>query len=244
MRKKLCFIAVIAMLLTAVQGYAQERRSTGRASGGGQRTERVSRPQTPSRQQSYNRSRGDVGRSSGTRVQPSGSERRGVATQPRVQNNSRSQAPRNGYGSRAPRPNHYSAPHHNHRPVYHHHHSYHHHHHRCIFDNWSWYYWGGYSNRFIRHAYYHNRYFDSLLGYYLLGAFDRPTSLQIGDLNIVRRSSNIKISTQRETSYLDLYRYQQLVYRVGNTTVEITTNYGYATVYFYDEYGNTATYRL
>lgn len=278
MRPRIHIIAIVAMMLFAVQGYAQRQESREVR----QRTEQTSRSNRTSKRNSasYQRDYSKAGKQS---VLPSGttqtrvstsqnrsSERQRVSTSPkrssqrtRVSNTPTPERPREkvsanpqinskGQRSSALRDKRYeqsrtpSSYHHHggYRPTYNHHRSYHHHPHRCIFDNWNWYYWGGYNNRFIRHAYYHNRFFDSMLGYYLWGAFDRPTRIEIGDLSIIRRHSDLKISTGYETTYLDLHRYHRVVYRIGHTRVEITTTQGYANIYIYDEYGNTATYRL
>ena len=130
------------------------------------------------------------------------------------------------------------------RPIFYHHHSYLHHHYHCLFDNWYWYTWGGYHNRFICHRLYHNRFFDSLLGYYIWGALDAPTRLDIGNMTLTRYNSTLKIQIGASVSYLDLYRYQTAVYRSGYTSIEVSTGNGSALIRFYDEYGNEATYRM
>lgn len=130
------------------------------------------------------------------------------------------------------------------RPIFHHHHSYMHHHYHCVFDRWYWYNWGGYHNRFICHRLYHNRFFDSLLGYYIWGALDAPTRLDIGNMTLTRYNSTLKVQIGTSVSYLDLYRSQTAIYRSGYTSIEVATGNGSALVRFYDEYGNEATYRL
>ena len=130
------------------------------------------------------------------------------------------------------------------RPVFHHHHSYMHHLYHCVFDRWYWYTWGGYHNRFICHSLYRNRFFDNLLGYYIWGALDAPTRLDIGDMILTRYNSTLKVQIGASVSYLDLYRYQTATYRSGYTYIEVSTGNGSALVRFYDEYGNEATYRL
>jgi acetyltransferase-like isoleucine patch superfamily enzyme len=66
--------------------------------------------------------------------------------------------------------------------------------------------------------------------------------------NSAERNSGLEfakpITIGNNVSYLSLYQYQRVTYQVENTYVEVTVNAGYATLYFYDEYGNTATYRL
>ena len=221
MKVKALFVAIFAMSLFAVQGYAQGARGhAGHGHGSRTRTERSDPP-------GHGHSHGGYSNR--------GSTRSGSYTPPR-QHHSHNHS----YGS-----HHVTPPRHNNwRPMYNHHHSYHHHHHNCIFDSWSWYTWQGYTNRFIRHSLYHNRYFDSMLGYYLWDSFDSPTRIDIGTMSFTRYQGKLKVTTSGNVSYLDLYRYQKVTYQIDNTFVEVTTNGGYATLYFYDEYGNTATYRL
>jgi len=229
------------------------------------RNSSYSRPQaTPSRGGSYSRPQATPSRGSSYQHQQRGSTapRQSTVNQgrashpssnrqaPQVQNTRPRQnghvAPQRGYQAPHHRPTPPPSHHHygGYRPTFHHHHAHYHHHHNCIFDRWSWYSWGGYHNRFIRHGYYHNRYFDNMLGYYLWGSLNAPTRLDIGNMTFTRYNSTLKIRIGNDYSYLDLYRYQRIVYNVGYTTVEVTTSSGYATIYFYDEYGNTATYRL
>ena len=130
------------------------------------------------------------------------------------------------------------------RPVFGHHHGYLHHHHHCYFNSWYWYTWGGYHNRFICHRLYHNRFFDSLLGYYIWGAINAPTKLEIGNMILTRYNNTLKVQVGNSVSYLDLYRYQTVSYLAGYTSIEVTTGNGSALVRFYDDYGNEATYRL
>ena len=130
------------------------------------------------------------------------------------------------------------------RPVFGHHHGYLHHHHHCYFNSWYWYTWGGYHNRFICHRLYHNRFFDSLLGYYIWGAINAPTKLEIGNMILTRYNNTLKVQVGNSVSYLDLYRYQTVSYLAGYTSIDVTTGNGSALVRFYDDYGNEATYRL
>lgn len=136
------------------------------------------------------------------------------------------------------------SPHRPWRPIFHHHRHYLHHHYNCIFSDWYWYRWGGYHNRFICHRLYHDRFFDSLLGYYIWGALDAPTRLDIGNMTLTRYNRQLKVKINGNVSYLDLYRHQTVIYRSGYTSIEVTTGNGSALVRFYDEYGNEATYRL
>ena len=279
--KKNLLIAFFAIMIFAVEGYAQRRDERGGSSRGSARVEQrhnagISRataargsaytrtPASPNRETSYQRgdspsrqSRSSVSatsRSNGTNVTPS---RRSTRTEASRSDRGNSAQQRNSgnYPGRnaAPALQHQRhspshSQHHNNygrwAPTFHHHSRYHHHHYNCLFDSWYWFTWGGYHNRFICHRRYHDRYFDSLLGYYLWGAFDAPTRRDSGNMTFTRYNSTLKVKIGNNYSYLDLYRYQRIVYNVGFTTVEVTTNFGYATIYFYDDYGNTATYRL
>jgi hypothetical protein len=266
--KLLSIVALIAMMFFAVEGYAQRSERSGGSRGHSPRVENRSSSRSSNyartapqpRNSSYSRQQAAPSR--GSSYQRQGSyQRQSTVNQSRVSrpssNRQASQvqntrprqnghvAPQRGYQAPHHRP---APPSHHHygayRPTFHHHHAHYHHHHNCIFDRWSWYSWQGYHNRFIRHGYYHNRYFDNMLGYYLWGSLNAPTRLDIGNMTFTRYNSTLKIRIGNDYSYLDLYRYQRIVYNVGYTTVEVTTSSGYATIYFYDEYGNTATYRL
>ena len=313
MKRIISIIAVIAMLVPAVQGYAQGPRREG---GHGHSSSRSaparshsapSRSSTPSRsysapsrssaprqsystpsrstapRQSYStpsrstsrpsvttQPRSSTPRQSATAPTRTAPQRQGVTTTPR--NNGtvtrsappRSNAPRqNGTVTRSAPPRstapRHEAPRHN-RPTppppprhhsghNHHHHGYlshghHHHHHHCIWDSWRYYSYGGYHNRFICHSYYRDRYFDSLLGYYLYGSFDRPTRLEIGGLSLEKYNGQLQIRNGSSYSYMSLWQNQSVSYTSSYTTVSITTGNGQAIIYFYDSYGNEATYVL
>ena len=282
MKNKIFFIALFAMMIFAVQGYAQ-RSERG---GGGERSRpRVERSTSNNRGRSsyrssnssrrennyaYTRSqnsqtrgnsqvqrpqrRENQNRQTTVRTQPQRRENvRNNNSQPRRENvrrtspQTRRENVRSHHDARRGNP-HYSRPvaHHNHghRPHFGHHHSYHHHHHHCLFDNWYWYTWGSYHNRFICHRHYHNRFFDSLLGYYIWGSIDTPNRIDIGNMSFTRYNSSLRINIGGRYTYLNLYQYNNLTYTIGYTYVEVTTSNGYATIYFSDEYGNTAIYRL
>ena len=243
---KTFFIAIMAMSLFAVQGYAQGARGHGghhhSGHGGGHRTEK-----------SYSGHSGSSSRGSYTTQHHGGVTRGGTNQGGNYNRQTPPPSTRQGYGSghqsQSRGGSHHVAPpapshHGNHwRPTYHHHHNYHHHHHHCIFDSWSWYAWRGYSQRFIRHNVY-NRYFDSMLGYYLWDSFDAPTRIDIGSMSFTRYQRSLKITIGNNISYLDLYQYYKVTYQVGTTYVQVIVDGGYANIYLYDEYGNSATYRL
>ena len=248
--KKL-IIALLAVSLFAVQGYAQGARGHGGNHNGSHRGARTEHFRPSNGSSHHNR-----GSSAGGTTRHGGNHHGGSSLRQGGHNHG-GQSLGHGHGSSYHHGSHYAPPprnhHHNHnhwgyggswRSSYHHHHNYHHHHHHCIFDSWAWYTWGGYTNRFIRHNHYHNRYFDSMLGYYLWDSFDAPTRIDIGSMSFTRYQSKLKITIGNNVSYLSLYQYQKVTYQVENTYVEVTVNSGYATLYFYDEYGNSATYRL
>ncbi len=275
MKAKFFLIALSAMMLFAVQAYAQRgERHEGRSRSNARVEHRSSRPATRSssvarpaqtrRSSAVSRNQSDARRSS--TPQNRGTERRSSATTSRSsthrnaavaprRSESHSVAPRSAnrqhgratsrnrsYDRRPAAPRH--APHRHYEPVFHHHHGYYHHSYHCRFNDWYWYTWGGYSNRFICHRLYRDRFFDNLLGYYLWGAINAPTRLDIGDITFTRYNETLKVRNGYDTSYLDLYRYQTVRYISGYTTVDVSTGGGFADIRFYDEYGNEANYRL
>lgn len=242
MKKKLIIIAMLMMCL-AVQGYAQGRQEHQR----GQRTEQRREYRNGERRSGYSRSGGARGRNRESTAPALNSQRSHDSYR---DHSSR----RNNYENRrhqsrpTPPPRNYRPSHH-YRPTpppprYHHHHSYYHHHHHCYFDDWYWFNWGGYRNRFICHRHYPNRFFDSMLGYYLWGALNAPTRLDIGSLSLTRYNNLLKLQVGTQCSYMDLYAPQTAQYQVEQTIVSISTGNGYAIVRFYDEYGNEAVYSL
>lgn len=228
----------------AVQGYAQGRHEQQR----GQRTEQRREYRNGERRSGYSRSGVTHNRNRESTTPARNSQR--------AYDNNRNYSPRrNNYDNRGYRPRQTPPPRnygssYRYRPAppppprYHHHHSYYHHHHHCYFNDWYWYSWGGYRNRFICHRYYRNRFFDSMLGYYLWGTLNAPTRLDIGGLSLTRYNNLLKIQVDMQCAYMDLYTWQTVQYQVGQTIVSISTGSGYATVRFYDEYGNEAVYSL
>ena len=237
------------MMFFAVQGYAQ--RSGGR--NGGER-QSVTRSHTPSSRSSVRREaaprreqarpQSNVTRSSGNqsaqrrennvRQEPArrvNSQRREPAKRENVRHNQH--PPRRDYHSPHP------------KPSFDHNRLHHHHTHHCDFSRWEWYIWGSYNNRFIRHMHYHNRFFDSLLGYYIWGSIDNPEKIEIGNMSFTRHYDELEIRIGNKCTYLDLYRCATISYTVDYyTTIKVVTSNGRATIYFEDDYGNTAIYRL
>lgn len=229
-------VVTLVMMLFAVQGYAQRERHD-------------SRNRQYRTEQSYNRS-GQRGRPqreySPPRQSSSGHQHNNGYDSP-------AQGQRHDYGHQAPprheqrRPPQQYHSHHGYpppRPNYSHNGYEPRHYHHCHFDHWRWYSWGGYHNRYICHQYYPNRFFDSLLGYYLWGALNAPTRLDIGNMSLVRSGSRLKIQIGNNVSYLNLCARQSISYVVGNTSVNISTGRGSAIIRFYDEFGNNAVYNL
>lgn len=238
MKQKILFIVLTAMMLFAVQGYAQRESGNRRST-----TERghSARPQQrnygtqPSR--SNYRSQGQPSQRTERSQQP---VRRESYRQPPARNKGyHPPQGRTGYHPAPPPP-----PVRHWRPQYRHHYRYSHHPYTCLFNDWYWYSWGGYHNRFIRHRHYLNRFFDSMLGYYLWGTMNAPTRLDIGNMSFTRYNNLLKIQIGNEYVYINVYEPQQRSYSIGYTTVNITTGSGWATIRFYDEYGNEAIYRL
>lgn len=228
MNRKMLIITLV-MMLFAVQGYAQRERSEGRR---GHRTEqrsgyRQGDNNRPSRRpQSVSQRRSSPQHSGYSRQRETPYRDRNYVSPER----DRRPAP----------PVYHSRP----APVYRHHHSYYHHRHHCYFNDWYWYSWGGYRNRFICHKRYYNRFFDSMLGYYIWGALNAPTRLDIGNMSFTRYNSALQIRIGNQYTNLDLYVNQNIVYEVGHTTVNVNAGNGFAVISFYDEYGNQASYSL
>lgn len=244
MKKKIFIITIWVMGLFAVQGYAQRER------GGSGRNHRVERP-VHRNMQSVHSPRSSVQRNSPmfrnrSSYRPGISRQREQYWQARPRGNvHRADAlqyrrpPSGHYRRRMPPP-----PNRIWHPVFRHHHGFRHYHHHCHFSNWYWYRWGGYYNRFICHRWYRDRFFDSLLGYYIWGTIDAPTRLEIGDMILTRYDGRLKVQIGNNVSYFDLYRTQTICYKSGYTSIEVTTGNGSALVRFYDDYGNEATYCL
>lgn len=224
------YIVIVAMSILAVQGYAQEH---GRSNRAGQRTEQ----RGPSQRQS---SRNSVQRGSSQRQSSRSSVQRGPSQRqsPIVHHNRGGSRPQS-----APRPS-YHQPHHHH--YYHGHlsHGHHHHHYACSFNHWIWHTWRGYTNRFIRHSYYSDRYFDNLLGYYIYGSLDVPTKLEIGGLSLTRVGSQLQVINGSSYTNLNLYQNQTIRYTYNYTVIDVSTGNGYAMITLYDDYGNQAVYKI
>lgn len=235
MKRKIFIITILVMGFFAVQGYAQRERN-------GRQSSRSEQPRH--RSISY--------RSSGYAA-PRRSARFDTyrVNHFTPQRRDRAEGRRHHYGTpqyhRPPVRHHYGygpPAYRPWRPIFYHHHGFRHYHHHCLFDSWHWYRWGGYHNRFICHSLYHNRFFDSLLGYYIWGTIDAPTRLEIGGIILTKYNNRLKVQNGSSVSYLNLYRSQAVSYSVGNTSIDVTTGGGSALIRFYDDYGNEATYRL
>ena len=244
MKKKIFIITILVMGLFAVQGYAQRER------GGSGRSYRVERPMHRN-MQPVRSPRSAVQRNS-PMFRNGSSYRSGT---PRHQEQYRPARPRanihhpDALQYRRPLSGHYHRhtpppPNRPWQPFFRHHHGFWHYHYPCRFNDWYWYRWGGYYNRFICHRWYQDRFFDNLLGYYIWGTIDDPMRLEIGNMILTRYQNRLKIQSGSSVSFLDLYRHQTVCYSVGYTNIEVTTGNGSALVRFYDDYGNEATYCL
>lgn len=83
-----------------------------------------------------------------------------------------------------------------------------------------------------------------MLGYYIWGALTAPTRLDIGNMTFTRYDGMLQIRIGNQYTNLDLYISRSIVYKVGYTTVNVSAGNGYASILFYDEYGNQASYTL
>lgn len=83
-----------------------------------------------------------------------------------------------------------------------------------------------------------------MLGYYIWGALNAPTRLDIGNMSFTRYNGALQIRIGNQYTNLDLYVNQNIVYEVGHTTVNVNAGNGFAVISFYDEYGNQASYSL
>lgn len=241
--KKLIAIITIVMMCLAVQGYAQGRAGSNRSGRNGtHRSTQVEHrhggsTSRPAGNGSYHSS---TERQRGNDYQQQNHRSSQYQSSPRHQRNGNS-APRPGQGYRRhdpPRSQPPAPPRQHYAPAPRHHH------HHCSFNDWYWYSWGGYHNRFICHRNYHNRFFDNLLGYYIWGSLNAPTRIDIGSMSFTRYNNMLQIQVGNYVSNLDLYQRQTVSYTINYTTVVITTGGGYAQIRFYDEYGNQASYQL
>ena len=145
-------------------------------------------------------------------------------------NNRPTPPPRPHHGEHKP-----SAPH------FGHHHNHHHHH--CIFDAWRWVSFLGYTQRFICHSYYADRFFDSHLGVFVYGSLENPTKIEVNGVYFYRYNDFVAVHGAKVKSYSVLEN-RHIVYEIGYNKVELITGNGYATLFIYDEYGNSSTYYL
>ncbi len=237
MKGKFLFIAMSAIVLFAVQGYAQEAR--GREM---QRYNTKTRSEK-SYSSSQSQTRRDKSRPNYSRKgKPKQDNYRsdmpvGMPYRPGVQQRNHVLKPYSVTPPPQPQRKGW-------KPEYKHHESYRHHHYDCVFDSWTWIKWRGYTNRFIRHMRYDDRYFDAMLGYYLWGDFEAPVRISVGDMVFERYFGQLKVSLKGKDYYFSLYQNQKLSFYAKDAFIDITTGKGFAKVHLYDEYGNSATYRL
>ena len=83
-----------------------------------------------------------------------------------------------------------------------------------------------------------------MLGHYRWGTIDFPTRIDIGNMSFTRYNNTLRIKNGYNITYVGLYQYNDISYTIDYATINVVTQYGYATIYFEDDYGNTAIYRL
>jgi hypothetical protein len=111
-------------------------------------------------------------------------------------------------------------------------------------DDGEWYAWNGIEHRFMIQKSL-QRYLDTTFGVYLWGSIESPTRLEIGSaMTLTRCRRGLKIESGGKTSYFNLFRRQELTYRLDETDVVIQIGRGNALIRLSDDYGNDATYRL
>ncbi len=273
MKKTILFMA-LAMMFAVVQGYAQRSVASSRTASRSTATAVRTSPSTsrstatavrtsPSTSRSTStavRTSSSTSRSTSTAVRTSSSTSRSTATAVRTSSStSRSTATT----ARSPQSRHstHSKPHHSGHPAppphdHHHHGGVHHrphfnqahhfHHHHCVFSAWAWVTFLDYQYRFVRHAQYSDRFFDTTLGYYVYGSLDKPRRIDVGNLSFIHRNGYLEIWNHNQiTTYPYREMPNSLVYYVNQyTTVEVSFYYGFATVKIFDDYGNTAYYYI
>ena len=129
-----------------------------------------------------------------------------------------------------------------HAPYFRHSHNYHHHH--CTFEAWAWVAFLDYQYRFVRHSYYADRFFDTMLGCYLYGSLRTPNKILVGNTLLHRYSDYISVRCNNKVDCYYVYTDTHVMYHVGNNTVDLLVGGGYVTVTIYDNYGNESTYYL
>ena len=246
--KRLFFIMMLVMMFFAVEGYAQrqrgERSQTSHQVVGHQQSRPLQQGVRPqSSQQSVGRQQPQYTR----RPQHSHSSQYGVGSQ-QSQHGNRSNSPQHGV-----RPQHHQQPQYGVRPQHgngiNHRHSHfthgeRHYKHLCNFNVWRWVSYLDYHRRFVCHANYVDRYYDTMLGYYVYGTLQTPKSIVVGRLELKR--SNTYLSTCNDGYYKSYHVYEpaHLVYNAGYRTVDVTVGEGLIIVNMFDDRGNSATYYL
>lgn len=252
--KKFMFVIALAMMVFAVEGYAQ-RQYDGR--GGSSQSSRgfVSRSSV-----SQQRNSGTVqnGRNSAQRYQRSyGSKPRKIVSSKedsyRNRNNNARYRGASGHHSEV---RHHQGTHHQtgHRHGHqvsgyghykpHFSHGSKHYQYQCAFDVWRWVTYLDYHRRFVCNSYYANHYFDTMLGYYVYGSLDAPTRIQIGKLELKRYNSYLGTCNNGYYKSYSVNNPAHITYTVGYKTVDIVIEGGVVRIEIYDEFGNSAVYYM
>ena len=260
--KKSILVMALAMMFAVVQGYAQRNVPSGNRTTSAARSSSVSsaKTATTSRPSSVASTRAVTTSrpSSVTSTRTTTTSRPSSVTPTRAVTPVRSNdgSPSRSYSGRTqptPQPPHHSGhqtpllpkPRHGggyHAPYFKH--SHHHHHYDCTFEKWAWVTFLDYQYRFVRHSYYADRFFDTMLGCYLYGNLLTPNKILVGNTLLHRYSDYISVRCNNKVDCYYVYTDTRVMYQVGNNTIELLVGGGYVTITIYDNYGNEATYYL
>lgn len=231
------FVIALAMMVFAVEGYAQ-REKNGRGS-----DRSTTRTIVNSRSSLNTRERSDFHNNNRSSVREPTVTRRDQSGRSVTDSRKNHQRREGNIGAKSVRPSN-KPRHHSNQSHYHqfgHNHS--HRTHRCVFEVWYWVNYFNYSNRFICHGYYPDRYFDTMLGYYVQGSLNNPQKIVVGDVTFYRYNNHLGVYDGAYKSY-SLSCPQNIVYNIGYTTVDIDINDGRAKIQISDDYDNYAIYYL
>ena len=97
----------------------------------------------------------------------------------------------------------------------------------------------GEENRFVLNTSHKDMYFDTYLGIYIFGKkISKPERIKIEGVDILRDLGYLRVMGDM-TNTFRLWKNRIVVYKIGYNTVEIATGEGDASIYIYDEYGNS-----
>ena len=239
--RKLIFVIAVAMMFFAVEGYAQRTHGGGvysqsrstrlKSSDGSQRNSSFAsqanygvRPRkiVDSKEDIYRKRKGHNGNISPYRDP--------IKQHPNThyQGGYNSQDNHHVFGYRKPHFSHVSK----------------HYQYKSNFDVWMWVSFMNYHRRFICDSRYANRYFDTVLGYYIYGALDAPSELVIGKLSLSRYNNFLSVISDGRARSYNVYNSHRLNYVVGYKNVDILIKNGIVVITIFDELGNSATYYM